>query len=156
VSLCNFVKCVQVQVEARILLEPGLPVSERSGKWTLLSERAAGLRLWWALAYQGLPECMAQSRESVQKARKIYCSNLLGLPCTWGERTTLCSLYTVLYAAAIWHNVIGRTVWPLNWLIYKEWGRWPRVAKCVHQLWASPTCRWQVAGPSFLWSEECT
>ena len=49
------------------------------------------VRLWWALAYWGLPEWMIQSRESMQKARGIYCSNMLGCP-AHGERTTTHSL----------------------------------------------------------------
>jgi hypothetical protein len=45
---------------------------------------------------------------------KIYCSNVLGSPCTWREGTTRSSLssesYRVFKATAIRHNVIGRTV----------------------------------------------
>jgi hypothetical protein len=44
------------------------------------------------------------------------------------------SLYTILRATTIKHNMIGRTVWLLNWLFYRKWGGWPMVlAMC---LWA--------------------
>jgi hypothetical protein len=47
-------------------------------------------------------------------------------------------LYTVLQAGAIKHNVIGRTVWLLNWLVYRKW-----------------SVSMSSGGPSSLWSEGC-
>ena len=41
------------------------------------------VRLWQASAYREPPEWTMQSRKSMQKARGIYCLNVLGLYYTW-------------------------------------------------------------------------
>ena len=41
------------------------------------------VRLWQASAYRETPEWTMQSRKSMQKARGIYCLNVLGLYYTW-------------------------------------------------------------------------
>ena len=77
------------------------------------------VRLWRVLAYQRLAEC----GELMQKKQEEFTvSTCWGLPAL-GESEQRCaacpaSLYTVLQAAAIRH-----TVWLLNWLACREWGR---------------------------------
>jgi hypothetical protein len=78
---------------------------------------------------------MTQSWDWCKKQEEFIVPTCWGHP-AHGEReqpleACLTSLYTVLKAAAIRHNVIGRTVWLLNWLLSREWGRWPKVEECV-------------------------
>jgi hypothetical protein len=92
----------------------------------------------------------------MEKARGIHCSSALGLSQTWRRGSDPWRQFSVfLYslqgqnrASATGHNMIGRTVHPLNWSLGNEvtrtslvW-RWARIwpAACV------PTCR--LARPS--------
>ena len=104
------------------------------------------IRLWWALAYLGLHEWMTQSQESMQKARGIYCSSALGSSQTQRrgsgpQHPTGEFLYGFQgqnRASATRHNMIGRTVHPLNWLVFREWG--DKDFPCL-KVGNSPSCR---------------
>jgi hypothetical protein len=100
--------------------------------------------------------------ELMQKARGMYCSSALGsLQIRRRGSNPQHPFSEFLYgfqgqnrASATRQNMIGGTVHPLNWLVFREWGdktslvwRWAIVSseECV------PTCRSVPA----LWSEKC-
>ena len=66
----------------------------------------------------------------MQKAREIYCSRALGSSQTQRRDSDPQHLFgAFLYgfqgqnrASTTRHNMIGRTVNPLNWLVFREWG----------------------------------
>ena len=88
------------------------------------------VRLWWALTYQRTPPPPEWTEELgiYAKVREILLFQHAGVTLHKKKREQgLCtahsvSFYTVFRAAAIRHNVIGRTVWLLNWLVFREWG----------------------------------
>ena len=106
----------------------------------------SSVRLCWALAYWGLTEWTMQSWKSMQKARGIYCSSALGSSQTRRRGGAPQHLFSeFLYgfqgqnrASATRHNMIGGTVHPLNWLVFREWG--DKDFPCL-KVGNSPSCR---------------
>jgi hypothetical protein len=101
-------------------------------------------------------------QELMQKARGNYCSNVLGPSYHEEEMANPARLQPIwsvfiqfFRAAATRHNVIGRTVWRLNWLVSGEWGTesvlqnvftWSRPPPP-----ASPSCGMLIPAFPFWW-----
>jgi hypothetical protein len=109
------------------------------------------VRLWGALAYRGPLGVKHVELESMQKARGIYCSSALGSSQTWRRGDTPQHPFGEFSygfqgqnrASATRHNMIGQTVHPLNWLVFREWGD-----KDFHCLKVNNTESWNVFHPA--------
>jgi hypothetical protein len=89
-----------------------------------------GCKTLGTLAYQGPPEWTTWSWNGCQKQEEFIVPVQSGSPRPKGEVATPSnSLAEFLYAfqgqnkaSATRHNMNGRTVHPLNWLVFREWG----------------------------------
>jgi hypothetical protein len=105
-----------------------------------------------SLSYWVSPEWTKKTQRLLQKQEEFIFPACWGCP-TLKERWPPGSLFSkILYrfqehniSIAIRHNMISGVVWPLNWLVLREWG-----SKASH------ICSWPMVGLPCGFSEECS